>query len=164
MPTPFIRRLAKQLSPKYFRFAMNLWPPFLGTGIKVKSISKDFRHIETSAKLRWHNKNFVGTHFGGTLFAMTDAFYMIMLIFNLGENYIVWDKAANIHFKKPGRSTIFATFQFSEQEIDDIRAHADREEKYIFDRTVDVIDSEGNIIASVVKTIYVRRKNKSSTK
>jgi hypothetical protein len=164
LPTHFLRRLANKLSPQYFRIAINLWPPFIGTGVKVKSISNDFRHIETYAKLRWYNKNFVGTHFGGTLFAMTDAFYMIMLIFNLGKNYIVWDKEATIHFKKPGRGTVYATFQFSEQEIEDIRSKADHEEKYIFDRAVDVLDSEGNVIASVVKTIYVRRKADPSMK
>ncbi len=161
MSTHFLRRLANKLSPRHFRFAINLWPPFIGTGVKVKDISDDFRHIETFAKLHWYNKNFVGTHFGGTLFAMTDAFYMIMLIYNLGKNYIVWDKSATIHFKKPGKGTVFATFDFTEEEIENIRHHADKQEKYIFEKSVDVLDENKIVIASVTKTIYVRRKSQN---
>lgn len=159
LSTHFLRRIGNKLSPRAFRFAINLWPPFLGTGVVVKSISDDFRHIETCAKLHWYNKNFVGTHFGGTLFAMTDAFYMLMLIHNLGKNYVVWDKSATIHFKKPGRGTAFATFLFTEKEIEDIRSQADSQEKYIFEKSVDVIDENNIVIASITKTIYVRRKN-----
>jgi hypothetical protein len=159
LSTYFFQRLANKLSPRFFRIALNLWPPFIGTGVTVQSISNDFRCIKTYAKLHWYNRNLVGTHFGGTLFVMTDAFYMIMLLFNLGKNYIVWDKSASIQFKKPGRGKVFATFQFTEDEIADIRARADRDEKYIFDRTVDIVDENGAVIASVIKTIYVRRKD-----
>jgi acyl-coenzyme A thioesterase PaaI-like protein len=156
--THFLRRIADKLPHNYLCIAINFWPPFIGTGIKVKTISDDFRLVETYVKLHWYNKNLVGTHFGGTIFAMTDAFYMMMLMENLGKNYIVWDKKASIEFKKPGRGTLFATFQFTEAEIEDIRKMADTQEKYIFDKTVDVHDAEGNVIATVVKTIYVKRK------
>ena len=158
LSTYFLRRIANKLSPRFFRIAINLWPPFIGTGVTVQHIADDFCLIKTYAKLHWYNRNLVGTHFGGTLFVMTDAFFMIMLIFNLGKNYIVWDKSASIEFKKPGRGTVFATFQFSKEEIADIRQKADQLDKYIFDRAVDVVDADGTVIASIVKTIYVRRK------
>ena len=73
---------------------INLWPPFLGAGIRVKRIAPDMKAVDVEMKLRWWNANYVGTHFGGSLFAMTDAFYMLMLMANLGGDYIVWDKAA----------------------------------------------------------------------
>jgi hypothetical protein len=89
---------------------------------------------------------------------MTDPFYMLMLIKNLGDNYIVWDKAAYIDFKKPGRNTLHASFVFSAEELEDIRKKADENEKYVFDKHVDVFDEQGDVVASIVKTLYVRRK------
>ncbi|MCD6048222.1 MAG: hypothetical protein K0S08_1869 [Gammaproteobacteria bacterium] len=144
--------------PQILRYILNIWPPFLGTGIKVEKISPDFRQIQVTAKLRWYNANYVGTHFGGTMLAMTDPFYMLMLIKNLGKDYIVWDKAASIDFKKVGRGILRANFQFTEQELQDVRDKAAQQEKYIFDRSVDLIDEQGDIVASVVKTLYVRKK------
>jgi hypothetical protein len=81
---------------------VNFWPPFLGAGVRVKHIAGDMRAVDVEMRLRWWNANYVGTHFGGSLFAMTDAFYMLMLMANLGREYIVWDKAATIRYKKRG--------------------------------------------------------------
>lgn len=109
--------------------------------------------------LRWFNKNYVGTHFGGSMYAMTDPFLMMMLINNLGSNYIVWDKGAKIDFKKPGRGTVRVRFELSEAEIEEIKAAADAQGKYVFDRVVHVLDEADEVVAEVVKTLYVRRKN-----
>src|SRR6202051_5168931 len=89
---------------------ISLWPPFLGAGIRVKPIAPDMKAVDVEMKLRWWNANYVGTHFGGSLFAMTDAFYMLMLMANLGRDYIVWDKAASIRYRKPGQGTVRAAF------------------------------------------------------
>lgn len=147
-----------------FRQLINLWPPYWGTGICVNIISHDYRHIEVSMKLHWYNKNYVGTHFGGSMYAMTDPFYMLILIMNLGSDYIVWDKAAYIDFKKPGRGTLRAIFKFTEEEIQAIRHQANINEKFVFDKPVDLINQEGEIIATVVKTLYVRKKQRVSIK
>ena len=136
----------------------NLWRPFRGAGIKITYVSPDYRELKVEMKLRWYNRNYVGTHFGGSLYSMTDPFYMLMLINNLGRGYIVWDKSASIEFIKPGRSTVYAHFEFTEAEIEDIRQQADNQDKYIFDKPVDVIDENGQLIARVVKTLYVRKK------
>ncbi|MBX3709130.1 MAG: DUF4442 domain-containing protein [Gammaproteobacteria bacterium] len=141
------------------RMFINLWPPYWGTGIHINKMTKDFRYIEVSMKLRWYNKNYVGTHFGGSMYAMTDPFYMLMLIKNLGEDYIIWDKASCIEFKKPGKGTLRAIFQFSEEEIHSIRNQANQNEKFIFDRSVDLINQDGVVVATVVKTLYVRKKS-----
>ena len=154
-----LRHFGKRLPINVLRIITNCWPPFCCTGIRIKIISPDYRYVEIAMKLKWYNKNYVGTDFGGAIYSMTDPFYMLMLINNLGKDYIVWDKAATINFKKPGRGTLTAIFKFSEEEIQEIREKTDQQIKYIFDRPVDVIDEEGDIVASIVKTLYVRRKD-----
>ena len=89
---------------------MNIWPPFVGAGIKVVRIADDFHEIRVALRQKWFNKNIVGSHFGGSLYAMVDPFYMIMLMNILGKDYIVWDKFASIDFIAPGKGTVTATF------------------------------------------------------
>jgi len=108
------------MNARLFRLLLNLYPPFLGTGICVKKISEDFREILVEMRLGWYNRNYVNTHFGGSIYAMTDPFYMLMLIKNLGDEYIVWDKSATVDFVKPGRGTVFAHFILTEEMIIDI--------------------------------------------
>jgi acyl-coenzyme A thioesterase PaaI-like protein len=138
---------------------INLWPPFLGSSIRVVHISPDMKSIDVEMKLRWWNANYVGTHFGGSLFAMTDAFYMLMLMANLGDEYIVWDKAASIRYRKPGRSTVRAEFRLSDAALDDIREKLKTLPKYEPVFRVEVKDEEGIVIAEVEKGLHVRRKD-----
>ena len=137
---------------------VNLWPPFLGAGLRVKHISPDMQAIDVEMKLRWWNANYVGTHFGGSLFAMTDAFYMLMLMANLGRDYIVWDKAASIRYRRPGKSTVRAEFRLSNAQLDDIRENLKTLPKYEPTFTVNVKDEQGVVIAEVEKLLHVRRK------
>lgn len=153
-----LRNWLNNLPVPLLKLCINLWPPFLGAGIKVKTIAKDYLYIQVAMKLHWYNQNYVGIHFGGSMFAMTDPFYMLMLIKNLGPGYIVLDKGATIDFKKPGRGLITATFNFTTDEINTIRQQADQKEKYIFDRPIDIINQEGVVVATIVKTLYVRKK------
>lgn len=139
---------------------INFWPPYFGAGVRVKSISPDIRTIDVEMKLRLWNRNYVGTHFGGSLYAMTDPFFMLILMENLGRDYIVWDKAANIQFKKPGKGRVAARFELTPQQIESIRAEADREYKVEPVFTVEIKDESGETVASVVKTLYVRRKDR----
>jgi hypothetical protein len=137
---------------------INLWPPFLGAGIRVKHISPDMKAVDVEIKLRWWNANYVGTQFGGSLFAMTDAFYMLMLMANLGPEYIVWDKAATIRYRKPGRGTMRADFRLSAAQIEDIREKLETLPKYEPTFSVQVKDEDGIVIAEVEKLLYVRKK------
>ena len=137
---------------------INLWPPFLGAGIRVKHIAPDMKAVDVEMKLRWWNANYVGTHFGGSLFAMTDAFYMLMLMANLGRDYIVWDKAATIRYRKPGRGRVRAEFRLSDAQLDDIRDKLKMLPKYEPIFTVEVKDEQGIVIAEVDKLLYVRKK------
>jgi Domain of unknown function (DUF4442) len=140
---------------------INLWPPFLGAGIRVRHIAPDMKAIDVAMKLRWWNANYVGTHFGGSLFAMTDAFYMLMLMANLGGDYIVWDKAATIRYKKPGRGTVHAEFRLTDSQIGDIREKLKTLPKYEPVFQVAVKDEAGIVIAEVEKRLHVRRKDRA---
>jgi hypothetical protein len=144
--------------------AINLWPPFLGAGIRVKHIAPDMKSVDVEMKLRWWNANYVGTHFGGSLFAITDAFYMLMLMANLGRDYIVWDKAATIRYRKPGKSTVRAEFRVTDAQLDDIREKLNMLPKYEPTFTIEVKDEQGTVIAEVEKLLYVRKKDLITTK
>jgi len=114
--------------------------------------------VDVEMKLRFWNANYVGTHFGGSLFAMTDAFYMLMLMANLGRDYIVWDKAATIRYKKPGKGRVRAEFRLSDSQIEDIREKLKTLPKYEPVFTVEVKDEAGVVIAEVEKLLHVRKK------
>jgi len=137
---------------------MNVYPPFLGAGIRVKRLRPDWRAIDVEMKLRRWNANYVGTHYGGSLYSMTDPFVMLMLMENLGPEYVVWDKAASIRFRSPGRGTVYASFRISEEQLDEIRQSLTSEEKV--DRTFAVVvkDAGGKVIAEVDKQLQIRRK------
>lgn len=121
-------------------------------------VAADFREMRVRLPLTWRSRNAVGTIFGGSMYAAVDPMYMIMLMQCLGREYMVWDKAASIRFRKPGRSTLFATFLLDDAELDAIRAATAGGAS--IDRTynVDLLDAEGTVHASVEKLIYVKRK------
>jgi hypothetical protein len=137
---------------------VNLWPPFVGTGIRIVRVAPDMKAIDVEMKLRWWNSNYVGTHFGGSLFAMTDAPYMLMLMANLGRDYIVWDKAASIRYRKPGKGTVRAEFRLTDAQFDDIREKLKTLPKYEPTFTVEVRDESGEVVAVVEKLLHVRKK------
>jgi acyl-coenzyme A thioesterase PaaI-like protein len=140
------------------RLGMNLWPPFLFTGIHVAEIAADYRSARTELRMRPWNRNYVGTHFGGSLFAMTDPFWMLLLMQQLGREYYVWDKAATIEFVKPGRGTVSAAFAIDEAVLEEIRAATADGAKYLRWFENEVTDSGGDVVARVRKQVYVRRK------
>ena len=141
-----------------FRRLINLWPPFLFAGIRATRISADYHEIDVALRLRWFNRNYVGTHFGGSLFAMTDPWYMLMLMRILGRDYHVWDRHACIDFIAPGRGTVSATFRLDAALLDTIRKRTAGGDKYQPEFTVDIVDEGGEAVARVVKTLYIRRK------
>lgn len=137
---------------------VNFYLPYLGAAVRVTRISGDFRNVEVEMPLRFYNRNYVGTHFGGSLYSMCDPFYMLMLINILGPGYIVWDKAATIRFKKPGQGLVRASFHISEEQIAGIRAAAETQHKVEPQFQVVIKDAEGNVVAEIDKLLYVRKK------
>ena len=150
--------MARKVSASTLRRVLNIWPPFLFAGIRVRAVSGDYRHARVELRQRWYNRNFVGTHFGGSLFAMTDPFWMIMTMQALGEDYIVWDKAATIEFVKPGRGPVAARFDLGDDVLDHIRGATAGGEKYLHWFETEVTDGGGDVVARVRKQVYLRRK------
>lgn len=145
-----------------FRRLMNLWPPFFFTGIRVTRIAEDWREIDVEMRLGRLNRNYVGTHFGGSLFAMTDPFYMLMLLHVLGRDYVVWDKSATIDYVKPGRGTVTARFRLEEERIAEIRAATADGSKMLPVFHCDIRDTQGEVVARLDRTLYVRRKREAA--
>ncbi|HEY4930412.1 MAG TPA: DUF4442 domain-containing protein [Terriglobales bacterium] len=136
---------------------VNLWPPFAATGIHVRW-GADMKSVGVEMKLRFWNRNFVGTHYGGSLYSMTDPFYMLMLIKNLGPEYVVWDKAAAIRFRKPGRGKVRAEFRLTDAQLDDIREQLNTLPKYEPSYKIEVKDEAGEVVAEVEKVLHIRKK------
>lgn len=143
---------------RWLRWRFNLFPAYRGTGGRIAYIAADYREVRVRLPLSWRTRNYVGTIFGGSLYGAVDPIFMIMLIQLLGRGYIVWDKSATIRFRKPGRTTLHATFTIDEAELEAIRSATANGEPVDRVYHVDLVDAEGVVHASVEKVIYVRRK------
>jgi acyl-coenzyme A thioesterase PaaI-like protein len=150
--------MVRKVSAGLLRWGMNLWPPFLGAGIRVRHIAHDFREVVVDMPLRRSNRNALGAHFGGSLFAMTDPFFVLMLLRNLDDDYLVWDKAASIEFLAPGRSRVRAQMTLAELDLERIRARTADGDKHLHLFRTDITDDEGLVVARVEKLVYVRRQ------
>jgi acyl-coenzyme A thioesterase PaaI-like protein len=148
----------RTFSARMLRHGLNLWPPFLFAGIHVAAIGDDFRSARVELRMRPWNRNYVGTHFGGSLFAMTDPFWMLLALHALGDGYIVWDRAATIEFEKPGRGTVHADFVLDDATLQELRAAAAGGDKVLRWFDTPVRDASGDVVALVRKQLYVRRK------
>jgi len=148
------------MSPRLLRWGMNLWPPFLGAGIRVRRIAPDWSEVLVELRQGLLNRNYVGTHYGGSLFSMTDPFYALMLMHALGSRYLVWDQAASIEFVAPGRGKVSAHFVLAAERAAEIRAQAEAGEKLLPEFDVEVRDVAGALVARVHKTLYVRLKTR----
>jgi len=137
---------------------MNLWPPFLFSGIRVETIGADWRHARVRLKLAWYNRNYVGVHFGGSLFAMTDPFWMLLVMESLGRDYVVWDRAGEIDFVAPGRGDVVAEFRLDEAVLDELRAATAEGDKHLRWFETEVHNTAGELVARIRKQLYVRRR------
>ncbi len=141
------------------RHAFNLFPAYRGTGGRLRYVAADWREVRVEIPLSWRTRNYVGTIFGGSLYGAVDPVYMLMLIRNLGRGYEVWDKAAAIRFRRPGRGTVSARFVLPEGEVSAIRAALETSRSVDRVYQVDLVDGAGVVCARVEKTVYVRRAN-----
>jgi len=147
----------KLMMSRYLKRWLNRWSPFQGSGIRVRRISPDFREVDIEmAHCPW-NTNRNETHFGGSLFAMTDGIYTMILMENLGPDYIVWDKSASIRFRRPGWSAVRAEFRLSVEQIDEVRRAADTQPKVEPTWPIEIRDRSGDVVAVVERTMSVKR-------
>lgn len=154
------KQLAKIYKPGIVKFALNIWPPFWGAGIRILRISDDFRTVDMKLKLRWWNKNANRTQYGGSIFSLTDPVYSLMLMGILGEEYYVWDKEASINFIKPGQSDLFAQFEITQAMLDEIYAVTRHGNKCFPEFIIHVKDAKGSVVSEVHRKLYVRKKPK----
>lgn len=150
--------LAKIYRPNYVRRALNLWPPFWGSGIRIESISDDFLEVKVKLKLRWWNKNANRTQYGGSIFSLTDPVYSLMLMGVLGEQFYVWDKEASINFIKPGTSELYADFILTQQQLDTIYQETMNGDKSFPEFVIYVKNAKGEVVSEVQRKLYVRKK------
>ena len=150
----FLRNV--KVTPAMFRLGLNLWPPFRGAGIRVARVSDDYREIDVALKLGLFNRNYFGTQFGGSMYAMTDPFHALMMFHNLGREYVVWDKAGAIRFVKPGRGRVHARLRMPAEAIERAREATAGGDKHEPTFSVDVVDESGTVIAVVEKTLKSR--------
>ena len=139
---------------------VNVYPPYLGMGIRMRSFSDDFTRFEVELRERWYNRNLFGTHFGGCLYSMCDPFYVFILTMNLGRNFIVWDKSAGIEFIKPASGTILGVFEVSPVRVEEIRRDVEATGKNTYHFEADLLNAENVTVARVSKEVYVRLKEK----
>ncbi len=146
------------------RMLFNLWPPFRGAGIKVVRIAEDYSTLRVELRMKLLNRNYVGTHYGGSLFSMTDPFYMIMMLQRLGKGYVVWDKSATIRFRRPGKGTVHAEFQLSDEEVARVRRVVEAEGRLEPTYTIEVKNAAGEVVAEIEKTLSIKRSDAAPAK
>jgi acyl-coenzyme A thioesterase PaaI-like protein len=152
------QRVSARLGPRRLLRLMSYYPPLWGAGVRVKEVARDLRTVEVELRLRLWNRNYVGTHFGGSLYAMTDPFYMFLVIQALGPGFVVWDKSATIDFLKPGRGRVTARFELTDERLAEIRADLAQNGKSHPRFEVLVRDEGGDVVARVGKVLSVRPK------
>lgn len=164
-----LKRRAKQslvplLTPHLLKLRLNTYAPYIGAGIKIDHISLDQGLCVVSMGLNTLNKNIVGTQFGGSLYSMVDPFYMIMLMHQLGSNYVVWDKSSHIDFVAPGNSKVTARMKIPSAEVITIQELAKDGDAIFREYKVDIVDDQQKLIATVTKTLYIRLRKYSKSK
>ncbi len=145
-------------NPEALRARLHTYPPYAGAGVLVTHIAEDASEVRVEMPLTDRNVNLVGTHFGGSLYSMVDPHLMILLIQRLGPDYVVWDKDANLEFRKPGRVTVHATIRITDEEVEAIRSATANGDKHLPQWTLAILDEQDEVVATVLKTLYVRRK------
>lgn len=152
--------MPENFKSKLDRIKFNLFPAYRGSGARVLFISEDYREIRIKLPLNWRTKNYVGTIYGGSMYAGIDSIYMLMLIKNLGKNYVVWDKAATIRFKRPGRETLFAEFVITDDELSEIKTLLENRKSVDRIYNVELKDKSGKVYCVIEKTLYIAKNVK----
>lgn len=156
----WVQRASKLFGSRGTLFALNAYPPYAAAGIRIVEVSTDLSTIAVQMGLHAWNRNFFGTHFGGSLYSMCDPFFLFQVLLKLGDDYVVWDKAATIRFMKPGTGTVRAVFQMPEAKIEELRSLAASGLKVEPVFTVQVRDQTGDVVAEVEKVLYIRLKRR----
>lgn len=143
-------------TPRRLKLVMNIYPPYLFAAIRIDKIAADWRELHVSMRLRWFNRNAVGTHFGGSIYSMVDPHLMLLLMQVLGDDYVVWDKSAEIDFHKPGRGRIRSAIRITDEDLEEIRRRTEGSEAYRPTFRLEIMDEDDDLVARVTKVLHVR--------
>jgi acyl-coenzyme A thioesterase PaaI-like protein len=152
--------MPENFASKLDRYKFNFFPAYRGTGARVLYIADDYREMRVKIPLNWRTRNYVGTIYGGSMYAGIDPIYMLMLIKTLGRDYVVWDKAATIRFKRPGKETLFAEFLLTQEELDEIKVILQSKKSVDRVYNVQLKDKKGKVHCIIEKTLYIAKKVK----
>lgn len=148
-----------KMSPAKLKFLLNYcFGPYMGAGVRIEEYSADWRYCRVSMKLRWYNRNAVNTHFGGSLFSMTDPHFMLMLMNILGKEYTVWDKTAEIDFVSPGKGKVTAEFIITDEMLQDIKQNTASGDKYLPTYELKIVDEQQKVVCNLKKTLYIKKR------
>ncbi len=156
----WVRSVSRFLGDRATLLALNAYPPYAGAGIRITRVSADVSAVTVQMGLHAWNRNFFGTHFGGSLYSMCDPFFLFIVMLKLGPDYVVWDKSAAIKFLKPGKGTVTVQFEVSEVRVQQIRSEAAGGLKVEPMFSTQVRDETGDVVAEVEKLLYIRLKKR----
>ena len=150
--------MPESFSTRLMRWRFNWFPAYRATGARVTYIAADWLEVHVRLRLTWRTRNYVGTLFGGSIYGAIDPIYMMMLIRLLGPDYVVWDKAAAVRFRRPGRSTLTARLVLDPALVEGIRAELRTVEKTERVLPVTLVSADGTVHATVDKTLHISRR------
>ncbi len=142
------------------KLLLNIYPPYLGAGVRVTHVDPAWREVRVSMKLRWYNRNAVGSHFGGSLYSMADPHLMLLLMQALGPDYVVWDKAASIDFRRPGVGEVRAVIRITDENLETIRRETAAGDPYRPEFEIEILDGDAAVVATVTKVLHIRRRRR----
>lgn len=151
-------RERRRMPAQILGFAMNFYPPLLGMGVRVRHMAADWSLARVELKLTRWNRNQHGTAFGGSISAMTDAFFPLLLMHQLGPDYRVWDQACEVEFRSPGTGTVFAEFEMPASVVEEVRVAAASGEKVLRWFELDLHLADGTVVAHARRLVYIRKK------
>lgn len=144
---------------KLFKHGFNLSPMFRRSTARIVEVSRDLKHIQIKLPISYKNRNYVNSIFGGSMFAAVDPIPMVQLMNLLGDSYVVWDKAAQIKFRRPAREDLYARFEYSNEELEQIQLGVEQGNELEIEKTTQLTNANGTVVfCEVVKTIYVADK------
>jgi len=149
-----------RITPRRLAVGMSLWIPNLFSGIRVRGFSADWTQAVVQLHVNVFTRNYVKTAFGGSMQAMTDPYFFMLVMHQLGRDYVVWDTRGEIEFLKPGRGVLTARFHVPPERVADIRARAVGGAKVLEWFETEITDGDGEVVARVRREVYVREKKR----
>ncbi|APX98995.1 DUF4442 domain-containing protein [Lacinutrix venerupis] len=155
--TNFLKRFFK--TSTIYKYGFNWSPMYKRSTAKLIQVSDNLQYVKIRLKPSWKNRNYAGSIFGGSMLSATDPIYMIQLIQILGDDFVVWDKAASIKYKRPAKETIYAEFIFLDEEIEAIKSEIKLKNEVNITKKLTLKNTDNIVFAEIEKTMYAATKS-----